>query len=286
MGLAKLFQKIRKANRVRLARRRVIKDCLAKEFVLERAGSSPFQVRLGKAASRAFHFRADSEGDRGVVQQMFICRDYDLGLWEQGRRLLSLASKLASAGIEALIIDAGANIGGAAVFFQQIIPNSKLICIEPDPANCRLCLKNIEGFNALLLEKAISSVSGEVLLYDPGQGDWGFRTGAPADEREGLIIQSINIEKILELYAGGAEYLIVKIDIEGAESDLFLTNCEWMDIFPCVIIELHDWMLPGEGTSLNFFKQIASRKFDYIQRGENIFLFNMALIEEKIHAHL
>lgn len=67
------------------------------------------------------------------------------------------------------------------------------------------------------------------------------------------------------------------MDIEGGESGLFADACEWMDAFPCIIVELHDWMLPGMGTSRNFLKQVAARQLDFVHRGENIFLFNTEL---------
>jgi hypothetical protein len=64
---------------------------------------------------------------------------------------------------------------------------------------------------------------------------------------------------------------IAKIDIEGAEADLFAANTGWVQSFDLVIIELHDWMLPGQGTSRNFLKCIANLDRDFLHIGENIF---------------
>ena len=35
---------------------------------------------------------------------------------------------------------------------------------------------------------------------------------------------------------------LIKIDIEGHESQLFENNIEWIDQFKVIIIETHDWM--------------------------------------------
>jgi hypothetical protein len=64
---------------------------------------------------------------------------------------------------------------------------------------------------------------------------------------------------------------LVKIDIEGAEQDLFSCNVEWIEKFPILIIELHDWLLPSQGTSRNFLKAIAPLDRDFVFFGENIF---------------
>jgi FkbM family methyltransferase len=286
MGISSVIQKIRKANRSRLARRRSVKDFLEQERArISCYEQSPIKIDVGTHGGRDFHYRPSSKGDRGVIDQMFVSRDYDFDQWKQGKALSFLATQFAENGVESLIVDAGANIGAAAVFFQQTIAASKLVCIEPDPANFALCEKNLMGTNAVVLKSAISSAVGEVKLFDPGSGDWGFRTSA-MEGSDGVVVPSINIKKILELYAGKAELLIVKVDIEGAEADLFAENCSWMDVFPCIIIELHDWMLPRERSSSNFLKQVASRNFDFLHRGENIFLFNMKLIDEKLAAKI
>jgi hypothetical protein len=71
---------------------------------------------------------------------------------------------------------------------------------------------------------------------------------------------------------------IFKIDIEGGESDLFKKDFEWVDSFPMLVIELHDWMLPFQGSSRSFFKAISAYDFDIVYRGENIFCFNKRIL--------
>ena len=64
---------------------------------------------------------------------------------------------------------------------------------------------------------------------------------------------------------------MVKIDIEGIEQDLFMANTEWIDRFPVIIIELHDWLFPGQRTSSTFLKSIGIRDRDFVYVHENIF---------------
>jgi hypothetical protein len=70
--------------------------------------------------------------------------------------------------------------------------------------------------------------------------------------------------------------LICKIDIEGGEKELFQANDAWVDRFPLIIIELHDWLAPG--TSTNFLSAISKRNIHLVFRGENTFCFNNDLL--------
>jgi hypothetical protein len=59
---------------------------------------------------------------------------------------------------------------------------------------------------------------------------------------------------------------------------LFSGDYGWMELFPLLIIELHDWLLPGQGTSHNFLKALTEFEFDVITRGENCFCFNNRIL--------
>jgi hypothetical protein len=63
---------------------------------------------------------------------------------------------------------------------------------------------------------------------------------------------------------------MAKIDIEGFEDVLFYSNTDWIERFPVIIIELHDWMLPGKANSTNFLRAIAEYDRDLLFRGENV----------------
>ena len=68
-----------------------------------------------------------------------------------------------------------------------------------------------------------------------------------------------------------AQPFIAKIDIEGAEEELFSSNIAWVDRLPIIIIETHDWMLPGRASSMNFLKAICGKNRDFLFHSENIF---------------
>ena len=65
---------------------------------------------------------------------------------------------------------------------------------------------------------------------------------------------------------------IAKINIEGFERELFSRDTEWIKSFPIIIVGLHDYMLPGQGSSNNFLRRISVENRDFIPLGENIVL--------------
>jgi len=86
---------------------------------------------------------------------------------------------------------------------------------------------------------------------------------------QGNGISIITIDDAITLVPNGVP-LIVKIDIEGFESDLFGDNLAWLDATFAVFIEPHDWMEPSKGTSWAFQRAFGERNFNIYVRGENL----------------
>ena len=129
-------------------------------------------------------------------------------------------------------------------------------------ANCRK-LKNVN-----LLNKALGSSNGFVEIENIHSDNNAFRT--KKIDKKINSIQMVSLDTILSDYKDYFPFLI-KLDIEGFEDDLFSKNIGWLDQFPILIIETHDWMLPRKSNSKNFLKVVSSRNRDFIHRGENIF---------------
>jgi len=228
-------------------------------------------------------YRRDSVGDRGVIKQILIDRDYDITRWEQGKKLIKYWSDHQSRR-PGLIIDAGANIGASAVYFSANYKNTLVYNIEPDDENYNLLELNTRRFNCFNFRGAISSRDGELWLSDPGRSDWGFTTSEHRSSEHaprGKSVASICPRTIMtSQQAIDHTPLIFKIDIEGAESELFSLETNWLGEFPLIIIELHDWMLPFQGSSKNFFRAMNQFDFDFLHKGENIFLFNRKILNK------
>jgi len=225
--------------------------------------------------NRDFFFRADSIGDKVVLEQIFQNRDYELSEFQLYPNFSAHVKRVESAGRTGLIIDAGANIGASPVFFRSRFPTAAIVAIEPERNNCRYLQRNCAGLDVRLIEGALGSRPGTAFLEDPGLSDCGFRVS----DRGLYEVKVVSIPRILEDFPPKKfSLLIVKIDIEGGEKELFSQNFGWLQQVPLLIIELHDWMLPGEANSRNFLKAISSYDFDFVYFRENVFCFNNALL--------
>lgn len=231
---------------------------------------STWHVTVG-GASRSFFYRTDSNADRGVLEQIFKHGDYDLGSFRQCSALDRYYRDVVARGARPLIIDAGANIGASAVWFALNYPKSHVVAIEPEQQNAALLRRNSEGLDCRVIEGGIARADGKMFLDDPGHGEWGFRLSPQGGRYEvathacGALVTSLQTEYVP---------LVFKCDIEGGEADLFSGDVGWVDAFPLLIVELHDWMLPGSASSRNFLRTIAERDMDFMYRGENVFCFN------------
>jgi FkbM family methyltransferase len=225
-------------------------------------------LQVDGASTRPFHHRG-TPADLGVVRQIFQSEDYSLGRLRRGPELRAIYEALAGGGRRPLIIDAGANIGASVVYFNLVFPNAHILALEPAKNNFEVLEKNVFGIDVDARCAAIGAHLGEVVLMDPGEGEWGYRTVATGTgDRVPMLAAS---RLVSEKRAQGFEPFIAKIDIEGGEEELFACDTAWVDEFPLLIIELHDWLLPRSASSSNFLKCIAARNRDFVYIGENVF---------------
>jgi hypothetical protein len=108
-----------------------------------------------------------------------------------------------------------------------------------------------------------------VRICNADEDAWARRTETAAPGGSGSI-PALSVASLMKLAPEGSRPFIAKIDIEGFESNLFSQNTSWVDLFPVLYIELHDWMLPGHGTSNNFLRVISQLQRDFILSGENV----------------
>ena len=220
------------------------------------------------------YFRPAPSSDLPVINQIFLQKVYSLDGWKH-KELLEKYYASHFKNQKPLIIDAGANIGASSIYFSDSWKNSFVISLEPEKYNYSLLKLNTVGKSVLALEGAIGSEIGTMFLNDPGHGDVGFRVSGVGDYE--VSVYSVNqIIEIAKRYS--AAPFICKIDIEGGESELFSKNIEWMNDFALIIIELHDWMLPMQGTSKKFLDAISVLDIELLHKGENLFFFNKKLL--------
>jgi len=204
--------------------------------------------------------------DLAVLAKIFRSEDYNLVRLGRWRNIEARYAEIIRAGRHPLIVDCGANIGASALYFAEQFPLARVLAIEPQAENFRMLTQNCAASAQIEpLQAAVASQDRRGAVVDAGQGNWGFRVVERADGDVALV----SINTLLARHEGTP--FIIKIDIEGFESELFSRNIEWLDRFYVLIIELHDWMLPGQRSSQSFLAAIARLNRDFLYAGENVF---------------
>jgi FkbM family methyltransferase len=216
------------------------------------------------AFSTTLRLRPDST-DVEIFSQIFLYahyRTYDMA------RCADIAAYYDSCA-KPLVLDLGANIGLSALYFAKNWPKATIVGVEPDQGNYTLFCQNTAGQeNIAPIRGAIASKHSYARIINPHESEWGYRTEINDRNSGGLV--ALSVAELLERHSD-CQPFICKIDIEGAEQELFSANTQWLERFPIVIIELHDWLFPRSGNSANFLRAIAGTNRDFILSGENIF---------------
>jgi FkbM family methyltransferase len=250
--------------------REVYKLLRQKEFrITPRAFSKKFitaTISDSKSGFRAkVHLRRGST-DYRVFEQVFIHRQYAMDeLAGHENDVCDIYESID----KPLILDLGANTGLSSLYLAKNYPTACILAVEPSPDNFEILLSNTRDHPEIRpIHAAVSNTDGAVQMINPGMGEWAYQTESVENDRTDAI-PAFSVQSLTDIVPQCIPFM-AKIDIEGFEDILFASNTEWIEHFPVIIIELHDWMIPGKGKSKNFLRAIAKYDRDLLFRGENV----------------
>jgi FkbM family methyltransferase len=192
--------------------------------------------------------------DMFVFRQVFVSKCYDFPIKKSPK----------------LIIDAGAYTGYSVLWFRDKYPDAQIVAIEPEESNFRVLEKNTRNYEKISRIKAgLWHRKASLKIRQEHIPKYGQMTDeAPSSEGNGL--RAITLDEILG-QSGHDRIDILKIDIEGAEKELFSENYEsWLGKVDVLIIELHE--RKKEGCTKSFREAIKNYSWDEFRRGENLVL--------------
>lgn len=161
------------------------------------------------------------------------------------------------------MIDAGAYIGDTSVYFLSRFPNLNVIALEPNLESYKTAKKNLKPYGKCvkLLQKGL--FSNDETQYFSGAG-----TGTTIT-KSGTQMECISIMSLIEQYSiPRIDFL--KMDIEGAEENIFSSNPElWLQYVDMLIIEIHGHHIKSLITEVlgkNNFSMVQYRSLWYCKR--------------------
>ncbi len=169
-----------------------------------------------------------------------------------------------------VIVDCGANIGVSAAWFLSRFPSTIVISVEPDPDNFALLDQNMRPYGSRWrgIQSALWSVDNLMLEvhreFRDGR-EWARAVRQPATQSE-RVAPSITIGAILDQLPD-RHIGLLKIDIEGAERDVFRTGFDdWLPSVDRILIELHD-----EECERVFHAAVPDTEWQKLRSGELIY---------------
>lgn len=211
-----------------------------KKIKYEKYHNKFFSISLIAFPNRKIFLRIYA-GDIDIFYEIFYKKIYDLPA--------SLNNKL--------IVDAGANVGFASLFFLYKMPNATIYCIEPDADNFIFLKKNlrneIKKEKIIALQSALADKDGFAYLRS---GHFKYNSSITNNGNEDTVevvaynvssfFKKIDIEKI-DLF---------KMDIEGAEENIFKADTFWLREVSELLIEFH-----SKEIKKNCFEKLEKEKF-------------------------
>jgi FkbM family methyltransferase len=215
--------------------------------------------------------------DWRVLHQIFVDQEYDSASPEHDAALARFYDDAIRRQEVPVIVDCGANIGLASIWYAQRYPRARIIAVEPEPENFRVLAMNAANYpNITPVQGGISDRQTRVSLANVGDAPWAWETKESADTGE---IATFTVPGLVA-DVPASRLMIVKIDIEGFEVELFRSNLHWCRDTPLIVFESHDRLFVWRGTFHAIILALAARPRDYIQKGENTFAFSHDLKSE------
>ena len=180
------------------------------------------------------------------------------------------------------ILDCGANVGLASVYFLNRFPQAKVLAIEPDPQNVVICRQNLEpyGSRAIVIQGGVWSGCSPLAVVPSkfGAGNkWGVQVRPCQHGTTGCeVVEGYDVLSLLN-YADVDHVDILKIDIEGSELPVFASLPDrWLPRVRNLIIELHD-----DDCSQAVFSALERYKYRLSHRGDLTYFLGLVQLQSK-----
>ena len=147
-----------------------------------------------------------------------------------------------------LIVDAGANKGLSAVYFNTLWPKCPIHCFEPNKELLHVLKKNLQsnGVNSKVHNKALSDKDG----YEYFDISDNHQYSRLSREKTGVKVKTVNLES----FYNDQKIDILKMDVEGAEEKI-IRSLKKHNI-NCIIGEVHHNLIDE-----NQFFMLLSKKY-------------------------
>lgn len=141
------------------------------------------------------------------------------------------------------VIDLGANVGLASLYFAHRWPSCRILAVEPNPETFAILESNLAPLirtgRCRTLRAAVWSANARLAsAQEPGRYS-AFSVHEPSAERtSNAAVEGQPMADIVD-YSGFETIDLLKVDVEGAEVKLFSGDVSWLSRVGSIAIEFH-----------------------------------------------
>lgn len=155
-----------------------------------------------------------------------------------------------------IIIDAGAHIGVASLYFKWLYPEAKILAFEPNPILANLYRENLTNnhlVNWQLEEVALGKHQGQQpFYYDGTSWQWysvgSLKKGAWNGKQLAQQMTMVTVKRLCDYCSVLPRIDLLKMDIEGSEFAVLLSLKSYLPRIKNIIFE---WHSAATNTKLN-----------------------------------
>jgi FkbM family methyltransferase len=168
------------------------------------------------------------------------------------------------------ILDCGANVGMAMIFFKFLYPHCKIIAFEPGKRPFELLKRNVESNDlkrVMLINKALSGKRGKIdfFIFNSKTSSVVNRIGDVSDaEKKDFIKTTVDSVILSDYITERVDF--AKMDIEGAEHEVVeeLAKRRKLQNIKEIIFEYHHHFSGKRSRLSHFLSFLEQNGFDYL----------------------
>jgi FkbM family methyltransferase len=228
---------------------------LIKSFKIYKSLINPKTTKIHIPDYKCVFFLRPKTKDKDIFKHIILENDYDIKFNFEPK----------------IIIDAGAYTGFSSVYFANKYKQAKIFAIEVDDDNYKTLLRNTKTYkNIITYNKALwyKITKLKIINVDVNKCSITVEEDLTDAKTPTITINEIINDNNIDVID------ILKIDIEGAEKELFENNSHsWLSKIKILIIELHD--RKKEGCSKAVFEAMLKYNFSTEVKSEYIIFHNL-----------
>ncbi len=169
-----------------------------------------------------------------------------------------------------VVFDLGANVGFATLYFKRQVPTARIVAVEADPRTYERLVRNVGGLPGVTtLNRAVTASDGLVSFFS-SRSSLGSALARRSENDQEVRVMGNTLRTLMN-ETGVEQIGLLKVDIEGAEVDLFRDPA--LEQVDEIIAEIHYDLVDADETALRELLADFEVRFEALPQPHRSLLF-------------